>query len=685
MIEHQEKWTAPAPLWPAAASATDVATRRAFNQPALLRFASDAFMEEFLAVLERDPARLGALLAKPETWRGPTPAASSAELLEPAAPQSSFARMLERRLAARRPQNGATARLLAGGVATGEAPLKLYQPAHQRYYLVTACFVCGLTGLPDRRIDPGQQERATFVVRRLFPSDPTDRSRPQLDPNIALPAMDLNWEENGTWLEHALVVAPSGSGWQRVTGAGASLTPGEEQLPLFAVNYTEDDGRTRRVLAGLAPVGKRETYMGAASRPAAGATPPTPTEEDRKKADPRMQLVWTQVTEPWKQLIRRADAARRVIQGPPAGDPSDDEPLPDDPPKKVLTKFIKTTREQLQTGSWYILLDFAKLLAQRLPKVGAVVKGQPPSGPLSANELAVVAALGGTMVSEALADLLQDNVASNVRVASSLQAALAAIGGFESRLEAATGAYDRERLNDPDWPSLLFPLADPVVTGPLPPPAAGPQDPDPLQAALDRVERLADLIWRALPVAPAAAPPPLAAQPVMDTREGWFVIRCVFEQPDCGPLKPPVVSAPTRPFQMAGFFDPDAPARPIRIALPLDTSPAGLRKFDKNTAFMISDILCGQIDRVKGLTLGDLVRSVLPWPFHKDLSAPDTGPCKTDAGLQAGMICSLSIPIITICALLLLMIIVSLLDIIFRWIPYFIICFPLPGFKGKKQ
>ncbi|HEV7844184.1 MAG TPA: hypothetical protein VGO69_10850, partial [Pyrinomonadaceae bacterium] len=157
--------------------------------------------------------------------------------------------------------------------------------------------------------------------------------------------------------------------------------------------------------------------------------------------------------------------------------------------------------------------------------------------------------------------------------------------------------------------------------------------------------------------------------------------------PLCGVLEPPVLSEPSKPFQMAGFFDPDAPARPIRIALPMDTSPAGLRKFDKNTAFMISDMLCGQIDRMKGLTLGDLVLSVLPWPFHKDLSVPERGPCTAEGNpsLQVGMICSLSIPIITICALLLLMIIVSLLDIIFKWIPYFLICFPLPGFKAKNQ
>jgi hypothetical protein len=136
---------------------------------------------------------------------------------------------------------------------------------------------------------------------------------------------------------------------------------------------------------------------------------------------------------------------------------------------------------------------------------------------------------------------------------------------------------------------------------------------------------------------------------------------------------------------MAGFFDPDAPARPIRIGLPVDTTTAGLRKFDKNTAFVISDTLCGQINRMKGMTFGDLVLSVLPWPFHKDLPNPDGGPCKTDTGLALGMICSISIPIITLCALFMLMIIVPILDLFFRWLPFFIICFPIPGLKAKKE
>jgi hypothetical protein len=102
---------------------------------------------------------------------------------------------------------------------------------------------------------------------------------------------------------------------------------------------------------------------------------------------------------------------------------------------------------------------------------------------------------------------------------------------------------------------------------------------------------------------------------------------------------------------------------------------------------VISDVLCGQMQRAKGLGFGDLVLSVLPWPFHKDLDigGEGIGPCESGPGVTIGMICSLSIPIITICALILLMMIVLILDLIFKWIPWFIVCFPLPGFKAKKQ
>ena len=54
------------------ASAADMAKRHTCcSQPAILRFATDMFMDDFLAMLENDPARLVEFIARPETWRGP--------------------------------------------------------------------------------------------------------------------------------------------------------------------------------------------------------------------------------------------------------------------------------------------------------------------------------------------------------------------------------------------------------------------------------------------------------------------------------------------------------------------------------------------------------------------------------------------------------------------------------------
>ncbi len=670
MAKEQIQWASPSPLWPQAAGATDINLRRnVLRQPAILRFAADTFMDDFVNLLDTDPARLPELIANPETWRGPTVGP------EPIKPVPAFARTLNRLgLAAARQNNAA---LVAGGkgvsslVPAGTTPqparLKLYQPAHQRHYLVTSSLVCGRAGLPDHAINPGRQERATFVIRRMFPSG-------KLDISIPLPEFDA-----ASWEEYAFTTTAGGNSWKRIPlnkqKDGGVAIEGEERLPLFPMNFTEDDGRKRRVLTGLIPVGKREAYMAAAFQQQPGDQDPVVKRDP--PPDPRMHLFWSQVTEPWKKLLEQATVAGRMKTGSPVPtDPTKPPPAPVNLNPDNLTATVNTTREQMQSGSWYIVLDFANLLQQQTPRVWRLLNGQPPIAsdvPFNSAETALVNSISNTtFATSQRAALVLGTSYNATQVKNSLKDALLAVktGAVESNLEKIKKSYNRV-TPDPLWPTFLFPLADPVLTAPL---------------TETQVSNLATLITAALPKIPAAAVPanPLIAQQPMDMREGWFVIRCVFERPECGPIDPPLLSAPSRAFQMAGFFDPDAPARPIRIALPLDTSPAGLRKFDKNTAFMISDMLCGQIDRLKGMTLGDLVLSVLPWPFHKDLSVPDGGPC-TDGGIEVGMICSLSIPIITICALLLLMIIVFLLDIIFRWAPFFLFCFPLPKFKAKTE
>ena len=682
MSKEQVQWAAPSPLWPIAAGTSDIALRRnALRKPVILRFAADTFMDDFVNLLETDPSRMHELVATPETWRGPTPDTA------PAKPAPLFARKLSRLgLAAAKkkglvpaPSGKGVSSLLTINTAVLPKKLKLYQPAHQRYYLVASALVCGRTGLPDRAINAGKQEKVSYVVRRMFPPG-------RLDINVPLPAFDP-----ATWEEYAFVSTPTGNRWQRIpkqtqASAGA-VVDGEDQLPLFAMNFTEDEGRQRRLVAGLIPVGKREAYMGAGMKQQPGD--PEPVVEPQPISDPRMILFWSQVTEPWKKLLEQAANSSQMSKGSKIPeDPDAPPPMPVNLNADNTAATIQTIREQIQTGSWYILLDFANLLAEQTPRVWRLLKGEaPPAGQPAFNAAENELATAITNTTFSLTNPQKDafvkgaTAYSTAAIKSSLKDALLAVktGSIEANLEAVKTSFDRKRLSlDPMWPNFLFPLADPLLPSPLQTAAA-------LDQARDKVDALAAKIEAALPATPVAEVPnnPLVSQQPMDMREGWFVIRCVFTRPECGPIDPPLLSEPTAPFQMASFFDPDAPARPIRIALPLDTSPAGLRKFDKNTAFMISDMLCGQIDRLKGLSLGDLVLSVLPWPLHKDLSVPDGGPCKSDSGIEVGMICSLSIPIITICALLMLMIIVSLLDLIFRWIPFFLFCFPIPKLKAK--
>ena len=65
------QWTTPSPLWETAISQNTAELRRAeLSRPAILRFATDSFMDDFLKMTENDPKRLDQYIAQPETWRG---------------------------------------------------------------------------------------------------------------------------------------------------------------------------------------------------------------------------------------------------------------------------------------------------------------------------------------------------------------------------------------------------------------------------------------------------------------------------------------------------------------------------------------------------------------------------------------------------------------------------------------
>ena len=147
-------------------------------------------------------------------------------------------------------------------------------------------------------------------------------------------------------------------------------------------------------------------------------------------------------------------------------------------------------------------------------------------------------------------------------------------------------------------------------------------------------------------------------------------------------LRPDRVTAQVMPLRGGAATTVDCGVTP---AAPGELDPLHVISAAANAATDAANVVCGKVEHIKKLTLGDLVLSVLPWPFHKDIPSPAGGACKNGGGVGFGMLCSLSIPIVTLCALILLIIIVSLFDFIFRWVPFLFTCFPIPKFEAKKK
>ncbi|MFQ6027670.1 MAG: hypothetical protein ACE5Q6_09280, partial [Dehalococcoidia bacterium] len=98
------QWLTAAPLWPRLEEGG-----WAFRSPAILRFASDNFMEEFLTVAATAPHRLGEWRVQRESWRKPLPTPPV---------------VLPRGLTQLPPVSDISDTSLAN------QPLKLYQPGH---------------------------------------------------------------------------------------------------------------------------------------------------------------------------------------------------------------------------------------------------------------------------------------------------------------------------------------------------------------------------------------------------------------------------------------------------------------------------------------------------------------------------------------------------------------------------
>jgi hypothetical protein len=509
---HDVRWLTAAPLWRSLLASGNPTSDELddMQRPALLRMESDEFMDELAALLADDPARVAELEAKPKSYRPAPPGADA-----------SYVPAINH--------------------------VKLYQPVHGHFNLVTATLVCRIAGLPDKAVDAGAEESAGFVLRRSAAGDD-----------------ELAWD---------------GTTWATVDDP-ALLAAGEQVAPMFPVPYANGD-RTRRLFVGLVPTSSLESFK---SGSGAVSFSPQPGDRTGPPPDRRIEEFDTIVMEPLATL-------RQAIVGVSAED------------RVEPSRFLL-----LDLGDFFLrhARTFWEAVQARTEPTGA--------GPAAAFRM--------------LRDTEADGTSSWLDALLSVWAEREQIWGEtgpEPTFEVNLGLSEHDPPTDADFRAALI-GALPALT------------PDEMEE----------------PQPPFEAP---KLDPRATTR---YVIRCVYRRPRCGPLHPDIVSDPSREFAVAGFFDVDAPSRPLNIVLPIDTSIAGLRKTPKNVSFLISRELRAQMDRVK------------------DGKKALDGELAAGEQLELGMICAFSIPIITIAALLLLMIIVFVLNLIFWWLPFLKICFPIP-------
>jgi hypothetical protein len=605
-------------------------------------------MDQLLAVLAVDPRRLADHVARYETWRTAQGATADSDLVDrvPLAEPLRKRRLLTR-----------LAKTPAAISAPPPAPtLKLYQPGHQRFYIACATLACAIPGLPDRKLG-GNQEQVGFVLRRLMPAT-----------RNAAPGAPL--------YEHAFIKDAAGARWQRVSADDeAVLAPGEERLPAFPLGLDDGNGVRRTLWGGLIPVGRREEYMSASvtrepkplvegQQAALAGLPPPPRRNSKLARTVEFRIDFA---EGWRNLIQSAMKAADEIHSDTGDGYS--------PANQQLQ--IRNRNLQYQSQSWLLLLDFWAFLARHLPTVATAVQSHSPAG-LSGGRLELynwLSAQIGTGDQEKLAHGFHAaGVDATGRpaylrsVAEALRAVAAA--GVAAKLEAVETDYNDLPAERSLWPDFHYLLAgiwsaneaegidahgtfrtlgnigsaaagDPDVaamTAPLvapPLPAKPGATPPPTAFDLNLVDRLTVLVARALDATDEAdaRPLPFAQQLAQSMQEslgdtGKFRLRFVHLNEDCGPLHPPTFSEPSEAFELASFFDSDAPARPVRITCRWTPARPACASMPRHRLRPVQHaVRAGAAG--KGLGFIDLVRQVLPWPLHKDIDVGSGGGCKT--------------------------------------------------------
>ncbi len=415
-----------------------------------------------------------------------------------------------------------------------------------------------------------------------------------------------------TYNEHVWIGNREAGQWQ-LAASPEKMAKGEELLPLFPMNF-KFEGRNRRLHVGVIPVAGREVYETSAPTELQAAPLVSEPGDPLVELDDYRKAVWAEGPE--TALAIYADT-----RDPGAGGTGDE--MSGDNARDLLR---------------YTLLDMVDFFQEELPQVWSAVEADSDSG-LNASSKAVF---------DAMANVIPNGVSWRT-----------ALLRTNAQRESLLLGIDPPAGSQPPVPESVTRANIEAATHSL---LAGQGFGNLIFAALDDTEDPAE-------ARPGGAPAKAAAAEARAAAGGgsFYLIRCVYDQPRCGKFRDPVVSAPSRAFQFATFYDPEAPVRPVTVRLPEDTSIGGLAKFPKGVTMVISDNLRQKVEQLQKLGLGEIDEGKVGSP------GPAWG---------IGMICSFSIPIITLCAFIVLMIFIKLLNIVFWWVPFLKICLPIPVKKN---
>ncbi|MFL5699391.1 MAG: hypothetical protein ACJ797_20110 [Ktedonobacteraceae bacterium] len=505
---------------------------------------------------------------------------------------------------------------------------KLYLPFHRRYYLVTGSLVCRHLGLPDHTVNRKNGEKVSFVLRRF----------------IAV---------NGVPVEHGWIDKGPQKGWNPV--AANKLLVGEERQPMSPVKVqppplsgtpsfkdvranTVAPADRRVIYHGYVPASSREKYLTPVANAAqliqdaitnsAGTLQPV--------TDPRLDEITSRVIGLWLRLLTAgADQPPLKKMNPPPGPPTLEE---------MSLLLLADLGDFLQTNLNEV---FKALIAGTdLPSDGTFVERQNLLASL--RQVHIWFYPGGVANSGGQGLFLSQ-----------------ALNNLKKVLGLAHGQGDEPADDYNVVLNVIFPAPTPLDYLRPPPPfppelgvPAGTKDPGILyklfSAALTE-DRRNKKNWLTLP-------PEVAESIKVESVNGdVYFLRLVYEHDPCEPL----LSDPSPVFTFAKFFDPDAPARPVRIELP-SIKPKDLRKYKRGVGLQFSPELNNLISRVN----------------TKMLQGGPLSPADPNgANLSIAFICSFSISITFLVAIIVMFIFLILFNIIFWWLAFIRICFPIPIIK----